>query len=83
MRPQEPNITCLGCGQPVLGPTVINRMPNGQSCKHCVERVLDAQPSLLTAGVLQAAEEEAGERAQAPILYFPAPNHDWDEPEPA
>ncbi len=80
MRPQEPNVTCLGCSQPILGPTVINRMPNGQSCKHCVERVLDAQPSLLTDGMVESAQEE---RAQAPILYFPARQHDWDEPEPA
>ncbi len=79
MRPENSNVTCLGCGQPVLGPTVINRMPDGESCRHCVERVLDAQPSLLR----EETESDSSSQAVAPILYFPNPNSSWDAPEPA
>jgi len=81
MTSPEPNIKCLGCGQVVLGDTVINRMADGSSCRHCVERVLDAQPSLLSMDPEQLSQNE--DAAKAPILYFPAPNAGWDDPEPA
>ncbi len=83
MKNPENNVICLGCSQPVLGSTVINRMPDGTSCKICVERVLDAQPSLLINE--EAAAEAAEQRKMAPILHFPTPqNDDWDDaPEPA
>ncbi len=83
MKIPENNITCLGCSQPIQGPTVINRMPNGTSCKSCVDRVLDAQPSLLINE--DAAAEAQAEQKMAPILHFPTPARaDWDDaPEPA
>jgi len=83
MRPQETtNVKCLGCGQVVLGPTVINRLPNGSSCRQCVERVLDAQPSLLKS--LPEGVRGPGEgQPMAPILHFPSPHQHWDDPEPA
>ncbi|MEZ6003477.1 MAG: hypothetical protein R3F33_04740 [Planctomycetota bacterium] len=78
MHPEENNVKCLGCGQVVMGPTVINRMPDGSSCRHCVERVLDAQPTLLPEGGMHQ------EQNLAPILHFPRPSHtSWDDPEPA
>ncbi|MCA9000631.1 MAG: hypothetical protein KDB61_01820 [Planctomycetes bacterium] len=82
MKYQDHKVTCLGCSQPVLGNTVINRMPDGTSCKICVERVLDAQPSLL---INEEAREPSEESRMAPILHFPTPQHvSWeDDPEPA
>lgn len=79
----ENHITCLGCSQPIQGPSVINRMTDGTSCKICVDRVLDAQPSLLINE--DAAAEAKAERKMAPILHFPTPaGDDWDDaPEPA
>ena len=64
---------------------MINRLPDGKSCRHCVERVLDAQPSLITDGVQKGshAVRQEGSEGQAPILYFPAPHSGWDDPEPA
>ncbi len=65
-----------------LGSTVINRMSNGTSCKICVERVLDAQPSLL---INEDAAEAQAQHQMAPILHFPTPTTEgWDDaPEPA
>ncbi|MFT4649028.1 MAG: hypothetical protein ACI9X4_002262 [Glaciecola sp.] len=81
MKYPENHITCLGCTQPIQGTSVINRMANGTSCKICVERVLDAQPSLL---VNEEVTSESGpQHKMAPILHFPAMG-EWDDaPEPA
>jgi hypothetical protein len=86
MKYPENHVTCLGCTQPIQGISVINRMANGTSCKICVERVLDAQPSLLVNEVSEETTSEAdSQRKMAPILYFPTSTMgEWDDtPEPA
>ena len=46
---------CFECGQVVGNPPLLNRHEDGESCRRCADRVLDALPSLLPRQV----EEEA------------------------
>jgi hypothetical protein len=38
---------CITCGLPVGAPVRFNRLPNGQTCPSCRDRVLDSVPPAL------------------------------------
>ena len=55
---------CFECGQVVGNPPLLNRHEDGESCRRCADRVLDALPSLLPRQVEEEAsdvdQEESG-----------------------
>jgi hypothetical protein len=55
---ERTNTVCITCGMHVTTAPNLNRLPNGQTCPTCRDRVLDALPSLLPARLADAERTE-------------------------
>ena len=73
----EPQATlCMTCGGQVAATRALNRLPGGEVCPTCRERLLEGLPPLLPGGYEGLEAEEAPERA------VEAPSEDVGDAEP-
>lgn len=57
MSHENQDVLCFQCGQSVGDPPVLNRMPDGENCLRCAERVLESLPSIRPSEVRELSPE--------------------------
>jgi hypothetical protein len=78
MNPPEPRaatLTCITCGLPANNVSHLNRLPNGQVCPACRDRLLETLPPVLPSlarasmapGIMQVEVDEELHVAEADL----------------
>ena len=74
---------CIACGQPAVYRGEWNRLPTGEPCPTCRERLLDAIPAALPAAAVVAAPADLDREDTTETGYDFLAHGPSDDPRPA